>query len=136
MPIVTWGEEFSVKIQEIDDQHKVIVDMINELGASISGNDSPEVIGRTIERLAEYTKVHFAIEEALLRLFRYPDYVQHKQIHQKLLERVLAFQKQFAKGNTQIGPELMYFLKDWLLSHIVKVDKNYSSHLLTHKIEG
>jgi hemerythrin len=136
MPIVTWSEDFSVSIQEIDDQHKVIVDLINKINDAVTGNGSAEAIGQVIEELVRYTTVHFAIEEALMRMFHYPDYAQHKQIHTKLLERVLNFQKQYAKGNTQIGSELLYFLRDWLLSHIVKVDRGYSAHLLSHKIEG
>lgn len=136
MPIVTWSQDFSVNIQEIDDQHKVIVDMINKINHAVTGNGDPEIIKQVIEQLVDYTTVHFAIEEALMRMFHFPGYEQHKQIHTKLLERVLAFQKQYAKGNTQIGSELLYFLRDWLLNHIVKVDKEYSTHLLSHKIEG
>lgn len=136
MSMVTWSQDFSVSIQEIDDQHKVIVDLINEVNDAVSGDNNPETVGKVIERLVDYTKVHFLIEEALMRMFRYPDYEQHKKIHGKLLERVLAFQKQYAKGNAQIGQELLYFLRDWLLSHIMKVDREYSPHLLSGKIEG
>lgn len=136
MPIVTWSQDFSVRIQEIDDQHKVIVDLINKINDAVAGNSVPETVKQVIEQLVDYTTVHFAIEEALMRMFHYPGYEQHKQIHTKLLERVLAFQKQYAKGNTQIGSELLYFLRDWLLNHIVKVYREYSGHLLSHKIEG
>lgn len=136
MPIVTWSQDFSVHIQEIDDQHKVIVDLINKINDAVTGNGDPEAIKQVIEQLVDYTTVHFSIEEALMRMFHYPGYEQHKQIHTKLLERVLAFQKQYAKGNAQIGSELLYFLRDWLLSHIVKVDREYSTHLRSHKIEG
>lgn len=136
MPIVTWSQDFSVNIQEIDDQHKVIVDLINKINDAVAGNGGPETVKQVIEQLVHYTTVHFSIEEALMRMFHYPDYEQHKQIHKNLLERVLAFQKQYAKGNTQIGPELLYFLRDWLLNHIVKIDRGYSAYLLSHKIEG
>ena len=136
MPIVTWSQEFSVNIQEIDDQHKVIVDLINEVNDAVAGNGGPETVKQVIEQLVDYTTVHFTIEEALMRMFHYPGYEQHKQIHTKLLGRVLAFQKQYAKGNTQISSELLYFLRDWLLNHIVKVDREYSAHLLSHKIES
>lgn len=136
MSIVTWSQDFSVNIQEIDDQHKIILNLINKINDAVTGNGSPEIIGQVIDELAHYTTVHFAIEEALMRMFHYPDYDQHKQIHTALLARVLSFKKQYAKGNTQIGSELLYFLRDWLLNHIVKVDREYSAHLLSHKIEG
>lgn len=130
-----WDDSYSVSIDEIDDQHKIIIFLINEVGAATQSDDEHEKLARVLQELINYTKIHFTVEESLMRIFKYPDYEAHKQKHDKLIDRVIHFQNQFNKGNTLVAKELHFFLKDWLIQHIQGTDKEYSPFMHKHGIK-
>ena len=76
-----------------------------------------------------YTVSHFEAEESLMKKYDYPGYEEHKSIHQKITQQVLSFQKKIQEGDVDLTEELMTFLKDWLIDHILGVDKKYSDYL-------
>jgi hemerythrin len=133
--MIAWSDEFSVEIQEIDEQHKCLVELINKLYTGLAAKDTSEAIEHVLDELVSYTRVHFAVEECLMRLFDYPGYDEHKKMHDKIVERVGEFQRQYKAGNHKVGMDLLYFLKDWLMDHINKVDKQYTSHLTGHGVQ-
>jgi hemerythrin len=127
--LITWSDDFSVEIQEIDEQHKCLVQLINKLYTGLAAKDTSEAIEQVLDELVSYTRVHFAVEECLMRLFDYPGYDEHKKIHDKIVTRVADFQRLYKAGDHKVGMELLYFLKDWLMTHINEVDKQYTPHL-------
>jgi hemerythrin len=127
---VEWSEDLSVGIEEIDDQHKVLVDLINEMHDAIHQRHGSEVVRDVLNKLAEYTKIHFAVEESLMRILGYPDYEPHKAQHEKLIASMEELQHKVETGKTAIGFELMHFLKVWLTKHIMESDMNYSGFFL------
>jgi hemerythrin len=127
MSMVQWSNEYSVEIQEIDEQHKCIVNYINEIYEALSRKESHDLIADVIQKLVEYTKIHFAVEETLMRIFDYEEYQQHKMIHDRLVQQALTYQGRFLAGDPKVGMELLLFLKEWLFSHINQVDKRYIS---------
>ena len=60
MDFVVWNEKYSVKISTIDEQHKKLVAIINELYNSMKNGKSKEQLGKTLTDLVEYTKYHFS----------------------------------------------------------------------------
>ena len=135
MPMITWDDEYSVDIQEIDEQHKRLIGIINELYEALAAKKERDRVSTVLNELVEYTKVHFAVEETLMRIFHYEEYDEHKAIHDRIVERVLDFQRQFNEGNDAVGMELLIFLKNWLFDHINKVDKRYSTHFHKHGVK-
>lgn len=127
--MIAWNDEYSVDIREIDDQHQVIVELINRLYGALATRARHTVVEEILDELVRYTRIHFAVEECLLRVFGYPGYEEHKAIHDRIVERVQIYQNQYRGGCRQIGMELLYFLKDWLVDHIREEDRAYSPHL-------
>lgn len=125
MSMIAWDDKYSVEIQEIDEQHKRLIEIINELYAALSSNSSHDQVAHVLDELVDYTKVHFAVEETLMRIFSYEEYDEHKAIHDNIVSKVLNFQTKFLQGDTKVGMELLLFLKDWLFDHINSVDKRY-----------
>ncbi|HEY0721962.1 MAG TPA: bacteriohemerythrin [Gammaproteobacteria bacterium] len=125
MNMVQWSDEYSVEIQEIDEQHKCIVKYINELYEALSRKDNHDLVADVIHKLVEYTKIHFAVEETLMRIFHYAGYEAHKAIHDRLVQQALIYQGRFLAGDNSVGMELLIFLKEWLFTHISNVDKQY-----------
>ena len=82
MALIAWSDKYNVQIKEIDNQHKVLVGMINDLHDAMKQAKSKEISLEIINKMAEYTKFHFSTEEKYMRRFAYPDYPGHKHEHE------------------------------------------------------
>jgi len=131
---IEWSNELSVGIEEIDAQHKVLVDLLNQTHEAIQQRYTAQVTNDIIDQLGEYTRVHFAVEESLMRILHYPDYERHKEEHEKLIEQLNELRAKLGTGKGSIGFELGHFLKGWLTRHIMEADKRYTSHFLAQGI--
>jgi len=127
MSLITWSDKYSVNIKEIDEQHKKLVGMINELHDAMMHAKGKEASLAIINKMAEYTKYHFSTEEKYMKQFGYPDYNAHKLSHEKFVEQVLEFKKEYETGKTGLSFDLLNFLKNWLVTHIQSSDKKYSA---------
>ncbi len=135
MPMVKWDDAYSVDIQELDEQHKCLIEIMNELYLALAQKSSLDLIEDVLDKLVEYTKIHFAVEETLMRIFHYEGYEEHKQIHDHIVDQVLAYQAKFRTGDTSVGMDLLLFLKEWLFDHINKIDRAYSETLLNAGVQ-
>lgn len=127
---VEWSDDLSVGVEEIDEQHKVLVDMINDMHEAIHQRHGSDAVQEILAKLADYTRIHFAVEESLMRILNYPEYEAHHEQHKELLAHVVELQEKVRTGKTSIGFELMHFLKVWLTKHIMESDKEYTEHFL------
>lgn len=128
--LMPWTPALSVEIQEIDEQHKILVDMINELYDSMIEGRSIKANGEILERLIEYTKTHFVVEESVMRILGYADYDEHKKKHDAFVAKLIELQGMYDGGDHHIALELLDFMKDWLSEHILKTDKQYVPYFL------
>jgi hemerythrin len=131
MPIISWNDNFSVGIKEIDAQHQCLIELVNKLHDSMKAGKGNAVLGPVLEDLLKYTQFHFSTEEKYFRKYGYPEYLQHKQQHDDLTQKALELKSNFEKGKLTISIEVMNFLKDWLSSHILGVDKKFGPFLLS-----
>lgn len=144
MPIV-WKNEYSVGVDQIDHQHKQLISIINalELTANLSTArpDYRAKIEDVFNKLVSYTQLHFATEEAMMGMFDYPGMAEHKMGHDAFVEMVsdkkalvVAFMDagDMSKAKTQLESVLM-FLTRWLVEHIQRSDKEYTTFFLDIK---
>jgi len=122
-----WTDGFSVGVQEIDEQHKELVGLLNQLHTAIMERHGSEAARRILDELAEYTRTHFSVEESLMRVSNYPDFERHKRNHEDLIGQVTALQTKLDTGEAKITFELLHFLKVWLVNHINEADKRFGS---------
>ncbi len=130
MSLLNWSNELSVKINGIDDQHKRLVDLINELYDAMKEGKGKEKLGAVLREMINYTKYHFSAEEKLMLQRNYPEFPQHKAEHDAFTQKVTEFNNQFEAGAMFLSNEVLFFLKDWLVNHIKVTDKKYTSYLL------
>jgi len=124
-----WSDTYSVKIAIVDSQHKVLVELINALHQAMMSRRGKESLGGVLASRIKYTKSHFATEEGLLRANEYPDLVNHKAEHERFTQTIVDFQGRFQRNEVAMTIDVMEFLKDWLVKHIMGVDKRYVPHL-------
>ena len=122
---VEWSNELSVGIEEIDTQHQVLVDLLNQIHEAIQQRHGAEVTQDIVLKLDEYTRVHFAVEESLMRISAYPDFSAHKGQHAEFVAQVQDLRQKIKTENAPISFELLRFLRNWLLSHIDESDKRF-----------
>lgn len=130
MPLMTWNDKLSVGVNVIDDDHKKLVGMVNELYDGISAGHGKEAVGKVLDKLVDYTKFHFAREEQYFAKTAYPAAAAHKKEHDDLTKQVLDVQAKYKSGSVAtLSLEVMNFLKNWLINHIQGSDKKYGPHL-------
>lgn len=129
--LMPWTPALSVEIQEIDEQHKILVDLINELYDSMIEGRSTKANGEILDRLIEYTKTHFVVEESVMRILGYVDYDEHKKKHDVFVAKLMEFKWTYDKGDHHIALALLDFMKEWLAEHILKTDKQYVPHFVS-----
>jgi len=130
MPFMTWNDKLSVGVVALDNDHKKMIGLLNELYDGIVAEQGKVVLGGVLDQLKEYTLYHFAHEEDLLARTGYMDTEIHQREHHELLVWSVKVQEQFRDG-TLVAPslEVMNYLKDWLFDHIMGSDQQYKAHL-------
>lgn len=123
MPI-EWNAKLDTGIEVIDEQHKRIVNYINQLEAARLANDRQQV-AVVIEELVDYTQSHFGFEEAMMEEAGYEFLKPHQKVHELFIKRVTDYTVRAAKGE-DIAEELEHTLTRWLLNHIANEDHNYA----------
>ncbi len=125
-----WDAAFSVGIPEIDEQHTVIVDCITLLEEAVHSGvtkKSWSAVHSAVGRLADYVRIHFAVEESLMRIHAYPDFDRHAEEHRQFTFNLMRLQEKSLK--VEVSKEMIDFLDQWLRDHIMESDKRYASYL-------
>ena len=130
MAFFEWKDEYNVGITRIDEQHKTLVSFLNDLFEAMKTGKGNEKLDAVLKGLVEYTKTHFATEENLMKVYRFPGYEEHKTKHEEMTGQVLRMYRRFNAENKLNTLEIATYLKDWLKHHIMGTDKLYRTFLL------
>jgi hemerythrin len=131
---IEWNEKYSVKIEEIDNQHKQLFSIINRLHDAMKARKGKEIIGGLLGELVDYTYYHFATEEKYFRLYNYPHFDVHKSEHDLMRGLTADLKRKFDANAEMIIIEAMELLKDWLSDHVLGSDGKYGSFLNEREI--
>ncbi|MDP8243596.1 MAG: bacteriohemerythrin [Candidatus Hinthialibacter antarcticus] len=126
---VEWSDAMSVQAHNIDEQHKKLITLINQLYDAMKDKQAKAVLSGILDELVRYTKNHFSAEENKMEQAGYPKLEAHKKIHVGFTDKVLEFQRAFESGEVILSQDILDFLKDWLISHIMKQDQEYTPYM-------
>lgn len=129
MSLFEWNETYSVGINKLDEQHRNLVTMINDLYDAMRIGQGKILIQQILDKMTHYTVTHFESEETLFDKYNYPDTEKHKKEHKEFVNTVLDFKEKYDKGSILLSVKLLNFLRDWLLNHIQGSDKDYGPFL-------
>ena len=124
-----WSDTLAVGQEDIDNDHMILVALINRAARRIRAGEVPHAIGAGINQLVAYTILHFEQEERVMEQSNYPDFVQHKAQHDALRKRVAELKQRFEAGEERVGDDLLALFRDWLTGHIQRFDKRIGDHL-------
>ena len=119
MAFIEWSDSLTVGIPLVDDDHKLLVELINQLSDSVNANEEHSTLGTVLNALVEYTEYHFLREEAVMEACGYPDLSAHRVEHDDLAARVKDIESRYRDDKeADLGNETLRFLKYWLSAHI------------------
>ena len=126
---LNWLDSYNLGIAGIDDQHHLLVGLINDLAGAMKEGKSREVLSEILTGLAAYTVYHFAIEEKLFNQYGYPEAATHEKEHRGFIKKVNEYKREFGAGSFTVSMDMLSFLSDWLIEHICKSDKSWAKFL-------
>lgn len=125
--LVNWKAEYNLGVEEIDRQHRALVELLNKAWEGIVFRADKDVILELVEQLERYTIAHFTAEEVYMLAIHYPNLEDHRLTHQKFIARIEAEKKRAVAGG-ELSLGLVNFLKQWLLEHILGADKAFAEY--------
>lgn len=126
---VAWDDKYSVGIKVIDDDHKKLMMLINNLQSAVLYPTDASFERQALDELVDYTKYHFNREETMMQQYGYPGFEEHKQQHDAMIAKVAGYLEAYEKDREGTVKELTQLLKDWLIRHISGTDQEYSGFL-------
>ncbi len=130
MALIEWNNSlYSVKVDQFDNDHKKLVQIINDLHTAMLKGQGKEKLNVILEELQAYTQYHFDAEEKKMVEVNFPGLEEHKTLHNDLIAKLSELIQDFKNGKREVSIETFRFLKEWLFNHIQVVDKQYSSWL-------
>ncbi|MCL2519778.1 MAG: bacteriohemerythrin [Spirochaetaceae bacterium] len=123
-----WSDVLNVGFGDMDDQHKVLVNYLDQL-VNEGQERGAEAIATILAGLGAYVGYHFSYEEKQMDEFNYPDSAKHKKEHENFGVQVAAALEKYKGGEFSLD-ELIAFLKNWLVKHILVRDRILATYLL------
>ncbi len=121
---IAWNSLMTTGVPELDDQHRALIDTLNQLADAMSSGKGTQEIGKILTFAGEYAQTHFRAEEAYFDQYRCPASAKNRQEHANFLARFRELQSQFE----QCGADFKFIsgvyreLSNWLVHHILGVD--------------
>jgi hemerythrin len=130
MPVIEWVEALSVHVDEIDEQHRGIIEIINDLHDALLNSRTSELDSaraRALDTMEERVSSHFATEETFMAGIDYPDLNGHREKHSAFLKLLRQHRKDLQEGVILLNSELMKTLANWFVDHELGEDQKFSS---------
>jgi len=132
MNLLTWKPEYSVGIASMDDEHREMIDLINDVYARLGVSPDTDTIEECLEEIFNTISMHFALEERIMREARYDEYEDHKEDHESLLDEIRDLMDEFVE-DTERGTELLERrLSSWFGGHFASFDARLHGKLGAH----
>jgi hemerythrin len=122
---IQWQDKYSVKVKKIDKQHMKLINMINELYDAYINKKQSDKVSLTINQMIEYAALHFMTEEKYFIKYEFNDSINHIKEHKYFIQKINEFQEEHKQNKSSLSLEVLYFLQDWLINHILVSDKKY-----------
>lgn len=126
MATIKWDESNSVGNKQIDDQHKMWVDIVNKLEQQLTSSDrqgSSYFQPLLLEELVDFTKKHFETEEKLMEQHHYPNLSAHRRMHKDFHQKIYDLYRQVLAGEVILNTEIIGMISSWFISHTSTEDK-------------
>jgi hemerythrin len=126
---IVWSDVLNVAVDEIDEDHRKLVNIFNILNHSVAKGESPDYLAAVLAELINCTVWHFSHEERLMLKYGYEEIEEHKAEHQELINSAKKLQQEILQADKPVSDEDIEFLERWLAEHILTADMRLGSYL-------
>ncbi len=124
--LIEWSKDLETGVTFVDADHKVLINLLNQVDDCIDENEETTVLGSVLDALVEYTDYHFLREEKMMELCGYTGLGTHKATHRVLSTQVREVYEGFQADPASVRPiDIRDFLQSWLVDHIMGSDFAY-----------
>ncbi len=129
--IISWDDSWNIGINEIDEDHRKLVLLIQQLFGALIAAQGAEYVKKVFFELIDYTRYHFECEEKIYENNKFYDLTRHQKLHKELIQQVLEMSKEIlSRGETEeVSDDFFEFLKHWLVDHILEEDTKFKEFL-------
>ena len=127
--LFVWDDSYNTGIAEIDQDHKALVNLINDLYEAMQDGSGGALLIPILSALKSYTETHFSREEQYMVECNAPDQEKHIQQHRLMVAKLVDLESRHRRGEAAISLQALTFLRDWLKNHICVVDQAMTVHL-------
>lgn len=129
MATIKWRESYSTGVEQFDNEHRKVVELINGMFEAIRDKQGLDEVKKMLEEVVNYTEYHFDNEEKAMEAANFPGLEEHKKEHDKLKLESLEFQARLEKDFSGEIKVFYRFLREWLTDHILECDMKYKDQL-------
>ncbi len=131
MDLLLWDEKFSVHNTTLDEHHKRLFELCNEMFNLIDQENKTPIYStaKVISELHMYAIFHFTEEEKLMEQNNFPKIEEHKKLHQAFIDKISQLKEQYENDDVLVDYDILNFLSDWLIYHILEVDSEYADYI-------
>jgi len=122
---IQWSDNLALNIEDIDKQHMKFLEIVNELLSAMKNKKSKEIQSEIIDQLISYAFYHFSKEERYLKKSKYPGINQHKNEHEKFVDKIIKFKKDYDENRITLSIDMINFMNNWWINHIRVSDRKY-----------
>ena len=126
MPLFNWYNKYSIGNEEIDNQHKKLFEIFNNMFDTCVSGDKNKLSDAVVDDLADYSEYHFKTEEQYMRDVGYDEIDSHIKEHNTFRQKVLELKHNKHMGEHELCHELLLYLSKWLMHHVMEEDKKLS----------
>ncbi len=126
-PQFKWDDSFLIGIEELDHEHKLLIDDINRLHKELARHDKKSEIEKRLGDIYARMQAHFALEEHVMKENDYEFFDEHKREHDELLDNYTEYMLQFLnQPGVFSSKRIEDTLTRWIVTHIMESDKKMS----------
>ena len=124
-----WRQEFSVGIPELDGQHQTLEGFIGLVETAVTTKQRWSTVHSALVQLTDFVRIHFSVEESLMRIHGYPEMARHVDEHLKFTDQLRQLQEKSLR--VDVSDEMVAFLRKWQDAHIALNDNHCAAHFPT-----
>ncbi|WP_300366535.1 bacteriohemerythrin [Brachyspira sp.] len=127
---IVWEDKYKVGYKRIDDQHLKLIEIINDLYDCMNNKDSKDEalkneFKKALRKTVDYVSYHFSCEEKIMHAIKYNKIIEHSSYHREFTQTIYNYVKSYENGSLEAINNLIQYLKDWFLNHILVTDKTF-----------
>ncbi len=127
---IVWEDKYKVGYKKIEDQHLELIEIINDLYDCMDNQNSEDELlksefKKALRKTVDYVSYHFSYEEKIMQAIEYNKMSEHSAYHREFAQTIYNYIKSYENGSLDAINNLVQYLKDWFLNHILVTDKKF-----------